>query len=257
LSTASDRPFTSTHASAEPDSVSGAAVACLSTAEFHAAVLAVEPKVAVFDCDGTLWSGDAGSAFMHWSVETGLLSREASDWLDARYRAYQRGKVSEAAICGAMVQVYEGLREDEVRRAAARFFAGRIERNIFPQMLELVAALQERGCEIWAVSSTNDWVVEEGVRRFNIAANRVLCARVAIVEGIVTDRLLDVPTDEGKVAALAGAGVTRPDAVFGNSIHDAAMLSIGRRAFPVNPSLGLLELAAMEEWPVYLPASVR
>lgn len=248
-------PFTSSHASADSASASGLAVKALSTAEFHAAVLALEPRIAVFDCDGTLWSGDAGTGFMRWSVDTGLLSREAADWLDARYRAYQRGEVSEIGICGEMVQVYQGLREEEVRRAAARFFAEKIERNIFPEMLEVVTALEQRGTEIWAVSSTNDWVVEEGVRRFNIPAKRVLCARVVIADGVVTDRLIDVPTDEGKVAALAAAGVDALDAVFGNSIHDAAMLAIARRAFPVNPSLGLLERAAAEGWPVFLPGS--
>jgi phosphoserine phosphatase len=256
LSSATNRPFISSHASAEAASLSGAAVQTLSTEQFHASVLTLDPKVAVFDCDGTLWSGDAGSAFMHWSVDTGLLSREAADWLDARYRGYKRGEISEVEICGEMVQVYQGLREDEVRRAAARFFASHIERNIFPEMLELVTVLQQRGTEIWAVSSTNDWVVEEGVRRFNIPADRVLCARVAVAGGTVTDRILAVPTDQGKVTALAAAGITVPDAVFGNSVHDAAMLSIARRAFPVNPSLGLLERAAAEGWPVYLPASV-
>ena len=70
----------------------------------------------VFDCDGTLWSGDAGSSFMKWSIETGLVSREAADWIDARYRAYHRNEVSEIAICGEMVQLYQGLREDELRQ---------------------------------------------------------------------------------------------------------------------------------------------
>jgi len=243
--------FINTHLAADPTSA-----ASLSTSEFHAAVLSLDPKIAVFDCDGTLWSGDAGSTFMHWTIATGLLSREAIDWLDARYRGYQRGEVSEVAICGEMVQVYQGLREAEMRRAAAQFFAEKIEPNIFPEMLALVTELQRRGCDLWAVSSTNDWVIEEGVRRFNIPANRVLSARVAIENGLVTGRILDVPTDEGKVAALATAGITSPDAVFGNSIHDAAMLSIARSAFPVNPSAGLLDHAATKRWPVYFPASV-
>jgi phosphoserine phosphatase len=229
----------------------------LSTTDFEAAVHSLTPRIAVFDCDGTLWSGDAGSAFMHWTVETGLLSRGAIDWLDGRYRKYKRGEVSELAICGEMVQVYQGLREDEVRRAARDFFRAKIERNIFPEMQRLIAALQRDNVEIWAVSSTNDWVIEEGVQRFNIPANRVLAARVAVVNGIVTDRLLDVPTDEGKVAALARAGITHPDAVFGNSVHDTAMLAIARRAFPVNPTSALTERSAAEGWPVYFPASVR
>lgn len=229
----------------------------LETSEFHAAVHALSPSVAVFDCDGTLWSGDAGSSFMNWTIDTGLVSREAADWIDTRYRGYKRGEVSELAICGEMVQLYQGLREDEMRRAAKTFFANRIERNIFPEMLELVTELRNRGVDIWAVSSTNDWVIEEGAQRFGIPANRVLAARVQVKNGVVSDTIVDVPTDEGKVTALARAGVTRPDAVFGNSVHDAAMLAIARLAFPVNPTPALLERSAREGWPVYYPASVR
>jgi phosphoserine phosphatase len=229
----------------------------LSTSEFHASVRALSPKVAVFDCDGTLWSGDAGSGFMHWTIETGLVSREATDWIDARYRGYLRGEVSEVAICGEMVQMYQRLREDEMRRAAKVFFESRIEQNIFPEMHSLVDELRGKGVDIWAVSSTNNWVIEEGVSRFGIPANRVLSARVEVKDGLVTDGLLDVPTDEGKVAALARAGITAPDAVFGNSVHDAAMLAIARQAFPVNPTPALEERSAQEGWAVYYPASVR
>ena len=74
--------------------------------------------------------------------------------------------------------------------------------------------------------------------------------------GVVTDVIQDVPTDEGKVTALRRAGVLTPDAVFGNSVHDAAMLAIARRAFPVNPSAALVERSVLEGWPVYYPASV-
>jgi phosphoserine phosphatase len=228
----------------------------LITAEFHAAVHALAPAVAVFDCDGTLWSGDAGVGFMRWTVDGGLLSREAIGWLDDRYRAYLRGEVSELAICGEMVQIYQGLRESEMRSAAAEFFAARIEKNIFPEMQLLVRDLQARGSEIWAVSSTCNWVVEEGMSRFEIPPGRILATRVAVVEGFVTPTLIDVPTDEAKVASLARVGITQPDAVFGNSIHDAAMLAIARRAFPIDPSPALLARCAQENWPVYFPASV-
>jgi phosphoserine phosphatase len=115
-----------------------------------------------------------------------------------------------------------------MRAAAAEFFSTQIEPNIFPEMLALITDLQAAGTDIWAVSSTCDWVVEEGVRRFAIPPTRVLSARVSAADGIVTNILLDVPTDEGKVASLARAGITAPDAVFGNSIHDAAMLAIAR-----------------------------
>ena len=225
----------------------------LSPEEFREAVLLVEPRVAVFDCDGTLWSGDAGSAFMRWSIETGLASREMADWIGGRYEGYLRGEVSEAAICGEMVQMYSGLRDEEMRRAAAVFVEAHVRRGIFPEMLELARELGARGAEVWAVSSTNDWVIEEGVREFGIGPERVLAARVEVTGGRVTGRLLGVPTDEAKVTALAGAGVGRPDVVFGNSGHDAAMLGIARRAFAVNPTAALRERSAAEGWAVFLP----
>jgi phosphoserine phosphatase len=171
---------------AAPSASAPSAPVVLNTADFHARVHALSPKVAVFDCDGTLWSGDAGSTFMWWTMEQGLLSRESTDWLTARYAAYRRGEVSELAICGEMVQVYEGLRESELRRAAAEFFARNIERNIFPEMLQLVTELHQNGTEIWAVSSTCDWVVEEGVKRFNIPAQRGLAACVEMADGRAT-----------------------------------------------------------------------
>ena len=59
---------------------------------------------------------------MVWSIEQGLVSRSSSDWMDTRYRAYLAGSVEEARICGEMVQVYAGLREQELRAAAARYF---------------------------------------------------------------------------------------------------------------------------------------
>jgi len=224
-------------------------------------VLAVEPRIAVFDCDGTLWSGDAGSAFMRWSFETRLLSPTAVAWLSRRYQGYQRGEVSELAICGEMVQVYRGLPVSTLRQAAAEFFREHVQPNIFPEMLELVAELERRGTEIWAVSSTCDWVIEEGVKHFNIPPERVLAASVFSIDGIATDRLRDVPTDEGKVAALARAGIStaakQPDCVFGNSIHDAAMLAIARAAFAVNPSPALAEAAAAAGWAMYYPIGIQ
>ena len=228
----------------------------LSAADFHRTVLALAPRIAVFDCDGTLWSGDAGYGFMLWSIKTGLVSRNAADWIDSRYRLYRTGDISELAICGEMVQLYTGLEESELRRAAATFFHSQIQPHIFPEMQRLVADLQSTGCEIWAVSSTNNWVIEEGVRDFGISPDKILSARVAIVDGLTTSTLIDVPTDEGKALSLQRVDRAQPDVVFGNSIHDAAMLALARAPFAVNPTPGLLEIAAERNWPVFIPAGI-
>jgi len=224
--------------------------------EFEQSVLSHSPAIAVFDCDGTLWGGDAGYGFMVWSIDQGLVSRNSSDWIDAQYRLYLTGDVSEEEICGEMVQLYADLHEDELRRAAADYFLQHIEPHIFPELRTLIAKLQAHGTDIWAVSSTNNWVIDEGVSRFNIPADRVLSARVRVNEGRITSDLIEVPTGPAKVTALNRVGITNPDAVFGNSIHDEAMLAIAKHPYPVNPSPALLESAARRNWPVFYPQSV-
>ncbi len=221
--------------------------------EFERLVFDSNPKVAVFDCDGTLWSGDAGFGFMAWSLEKGLVSRSTSDWVDTRYRAYLAGNVSELDMCGEMVQIYAGLRDEELRAAAARYVRKFVQPRVFAEMAALVAALGKAGVVLWAVSSTNKWVVAEGVRDFGIPEERILAAEVRVADGLITTEILDVPTDEGKAVALARVGLTRPDAVFGNSVHDLAMLKMARNAFPVNPSPALLEAAAKNGWGYFQP----
>lgn len=230
----------------------------LGGSQWAADVLARAPRVAVFDCDGTLWRGDGGFGFMHWSFAQGLVPEQARLALLARYTLYQAGTVTEAEICGEMVQVYAGLQESRLRQAASVFFREQIEPGIFPEVHALLAALCERGTEIWAVSSTCDWVVEAGVvERFGIPPHRVLAAHVRIRDGRATDELLAVPTDEAKAEALYAAGVPHPDAVFGNSIHDLAMLALARDPYPINPSDALRSHAEAAGWPVFWPAGVR
>ncbi len=225
----------------------------LSAAEFLETTLALKPAIAVFDCDGTLWSGDAGYGFMIWSLEQGLVSRNASDWIDSRYRLYRAGEVSEAAMCGEMVQLYAGLHEDDMRRASTEYFRTHIEANIFPVMRTVLKRLRTLGTDIWAVSSTNNWVIEAGLKQLEIPANKILAARVGVANGIITSELLDVPTDEGKALALQNVGIFAPDVVYGNSIHDAAMMRLAKHPFAVNPSTELTRTASASGWPIFHP----
>lgn len=225
--------------------------------EFEHLVLDSGLRIAVFDCDGTLWGGDAGYGFMAWSLEEGLVSRSISDWMDTRYRAYRAGHVTEAEMCGEMVQMYAGLREQELRAASARYFDEFIRPRIFEEMAILIDRLRGRAVDLWAVSSTNRWVISEGVRDFGIPENRVLAAEVRVDSGLITGELVDVPTGAGKAAALRRAGLPQPDAVFGNSIHDLAMLEMARHAFPINPSPALIAAAGRHGWGYFRPAAAE
>lgn len=227
----------------------------ISSSEFLERVRAAQPQTAVFDFDGTLWPGDAGSGFMRWTIETGLLSPGATERILSRHAAYHRGEVDEITICGEMTQIYSGLSERAVRESAARYFADHVRPHFFPAMISLVHELQAAGTQVWAVSSTNNWMIEEGVRELGIAPERVLAACVAVEDGLVRETLRDVPSDEGKAASLNRVGLTQPDVVFGNSVHDFHMLEMARHPFAVNPSDALAEKAAERGWSIYYPAA--
>jgi phosphoserine phosphatase len=131
--------------------------------------------------------------------------------------------------------------------------SGFLPGRVFEEMESLVRVLGEAGVELWAVSSTNKWVVAEGARTFGFPEERILAAEVRVVDGIIRNEIVDVPTDEGKALALKRVGLDAPDAVFGNSVHDLAMLEMARHAFPVNPSPALLEAAAKKGWGYFRP----
>jgi phosphoserine phosphatase len=155
------------------------------------------------------------------------------------------------------VQVHRGIPVPKILAAAKKFFAAVVEQRIFPEMQELARRLMAAGREVWAVSSTNDWVVIEGVKRFGIPAERVLAAAVRLIDGIATDELIQIPSDEGKRIALRKVLTRKLDASFGNSIHDVAMLELAGRAFAINPNPDLASIAQKRGWTIYQPELPR
>ena len=222
--------------------------------DFIESVLSLKPTVATFDCDGTLWSGDAGEGFFSWELEQGLVSKEVAEWARARYADYKAGQVAEEVMCGEMVTMHRGLREEVVQQAANTYFAQGIASNIFPEMHELVQRLRASRCDVWAVSSSCQWIIRSGMRSFGIPQNRILAAEVAVENGTVTGRLIRVPSGPGKPEAIRAVLKSAPDCAFGNAIWDREMLAMSKHPFAINPNPNLKEVALANGWTVYMPA---
>jgi phosphoserine phosphatase len=225
----------------------------LSSRDFVESVLRIAPRVAAFDCDGTLWSGDAGETFFDWEIRTGVVSTEVARAMRARYAEYKAGKVSEEDMCGEMVTMHKGLADAAVMSAATEFMGSVFPGHVFPELRQLVDRLHDNGCEVWAVSSSNEWVIRAGMAQFGITPDRILAAKVAVENGILTDRLLRVPSGPGKPEALREAVKKEIDAAFGNSRWDTEMLAMARHGFAVNPNPDLEALALERGWTVYYP----
>ena len=189
---------------------------------------------------------------MVWSIDQGLVSRSTSDWLDTRYRAYLAGTVDEATMCGEMVQIYAGLREQELRGAASRYFSEHVSPPFFrrwpPSSTRCANPTSNSGPLVPPTSGL--FPKASAVLAF---PKNVLAAEVKVVDGLITSELVDVPTGPAKAAALRRVGLPHPDVVFGNSLHDLAMLEIAAHPFPVNPSPALLEECAKRGWGYFRP----
>jgi phosphoserine phosphatase len=227
----------------------------LTTSQTHfiESVLALNPRVATFDCDGTLWSPDAGEGFFAWELDQGLVAKEVATWARVRYADYKAGLVPEDVMCGEMVTMHRGLRDEDVQRACDTYFPQAIAPAVFPEMRELIARLLAAKCDVWAVSSSNQWIIRSAMMFFGVAPNRILATETTIENGIITDRLIRVPSGAGKVEAILSAIPSPPDCAFGNAIWDREMLAMAQHPYVINPNPDLKQIAAARNWKVYQP----
>ncbi len=221
--------------------------------QFIESVLQLGPRVAAFDCDGTLWSGDAGETFFDWELRRGVVSEGVSIAMRARYAEYKAGNVTEDDMCGEMVTMHKGLSDSAMMESATEFMTSHFPGRMFSEMKELVQQLHGQGCEIWAVSSSNEWLIRAGMKEFGILEDRILAAKAELDHGIVTDKLVRVPSGPGKPKALREVVGKEIHAAFGNSRWDVDMLAMATHAFAVNPNPDLETIAQQNGWTIYFP----
>jgi phosphoserine phosphatase len=224
--------------------------------EFIESVLRLQGRLAAFDCDGTMWSGDAGESFFWWELDNGMVSEEVASWARARHADYRAGHVSEEIMCGEMVTLHNGLQEKPIQQAADRFFEANLASGIFPEIQSLIRRLIENGCEVWAVSSSNQWIIRSAMPHFGISADHILATEVKVVDGRVTDELIRVPSGQGKPDAIREVIRRIPDSTFGNSIWDREMLAMSPHPFAINPRPELETIALDRGWKIYVPEAV-
>jgi len=156
-----------------------------------------------------------------------------------------------------MVTMHQGMAETALLNAAGEFMEHAFSSRIFPEMQELVSRLQGNGCDVWAVSSSNEWVIRAGMKAFGILEDRILATRVELANGFITDRLVRIPSGPGKPKALREVVKKDIGAAFGNSRWDADMLAIARHAFAVDPNPDLEAAARERGWTIYFPDEIR
>ena len=176
------------------------------------------------------------------------MTPRVGDAMRARYLEYKAGKVSEDDMCGEMVTMHKGMTEAVMMKAASYFMERAFPGHIFPEMQELVGRLQGNGCDVWAVSSSNEWIIRAGMKWFGIAEDHILATKVELENGVITDRLTCIPSGPGKPQALREVVKKEIDAAFGNARWDTEMLAMAKHAFAINPNPDLETTARQRGW---------
>lgn len=150
-----------------------------------------------------------------WAVRlhVGLSPAQMSDWSAAAIRSELQRQME--------LQRFIGLdgRTAKVARGV----------RILSEIRDLIAALHRAGAQVWIVSATNRWTVQQFAPLVGVSPRRVLGNEVHVEEGRLTDRTREPALyREGKTAVIAREIGTIPDLVVGDAMTDFEMLAQAR-----------------------------
>lgn len=202
-----------------------------------------ERKVAVFDCDGTLF-GQAP----HYLADEALYQYAKEHYSGKKdKRSKQKMEIVNKLLHGnntGMQYVKEriaflsGMTTEEVVRMGIDCFHQKYEGKFYPQMRTLLADLKSYGFEIWVVTASPELLYQGFVHKaLGIPVERILGVRSVVRNDTVTNTLVyPVPQDEGKAEVIQTFIKAKPLFVGGNSRGDMEMMnqSVGLKLI-INP----------------------
>ncbi len=203
--------------------------------------------IAVFDHDRTVVRPDLGEQFMKWMLRKRHFPRQGQQALQRAWRRHQQGRLEDLELFKLAVTAMAGLKESRVRELAARYYRlgfGGFEGQIFAPQRALIEELQRRGVEVYLVSASSPWLIEESAKRLGVPAGRVIAMTAEVdASGRLTRELTPpLPWKEGKVDAIRARGLTARGPIIlaaGDSAGDLRMLELpaasGGLSLAVNP----------------------
>ena len=202
-----------------------------------------ERKVAVFDCDGTLFGQTP-----YYLADEALYEFAKNNYAD-KNDSLSKAKMAiiDTLLHGDNVGVnylkyriefLSGLTPEEIKNIGEDCFHDKYQRKFYPEMRELLANLNIYGFEIWVLTASPELLYQQFVHEnLGIPENRILGVKSVVSDGKVTNKLVyPIPQDEGKAEAIQTFIKAQPLFVGGNSRGDLEMMneSVGIKLI-VNP----------------------
>ena len=201
-------------------------------------------KVAVFDCDGTLF----GQAPYY------LADEALYDYAKRTYAgktdplSVQKMQIVDSLINGDNVGVnfvqnrvrfLSGMTAEEIQELGNDMFHEKYQHKMYPEMKQLISNLENYGFEVWILSASPELLYQRFcAEQLGLPEDRILGVKSRVGEGgIVTDELVyPVSQDEGKADVVRTFIKADPLFVGGNSRGDLEMMntSVGLKLM-INP----------------------
>jgi HAD superfamily hydrolase (TIGR01490 family) len=216
-------------------------------------------RLALFDLDHTLLSGDSDVLWCEFLMNEGVLDRAAfQPRNDEMARRYGESTVSAQDFCEFYVSTLAGRTLGEWRHWCERFLNDVVEPRIPASAIELVESHRGRGDRLVLTTATNRVLTELTAARLGIAD--LLATEVELVDGRCTGRTRDVLNmREGKVTRLRSwlveQGVDPDPALasatfYSDSSNDLPLLQAVGHPVVVDPDAGLRRHAQARGWRV-------
>jgi HAD superfamily hydrolase (TIGR01490 family) len=214
-------------------------------------------RLALFDLDHTLLSGDSDVLWCDFLLAQGLLD----EGFRARNRhmaaAYTAGSVTPADYCNFYASTLAGHGENYWQPLRERFLQEVIRPRIPADARALLQQHRDAGHMLVLTTATNR--VVSALTAIDLGVDHYLATEVEVIDGLFTGRtqgVLNMRT--GKVdrlrAWLQGQGQTeavlKQAAFYTDSINDLPLLSVVRRPVVVDPDSRLESAALRKGWKV-------
>jgi phosphoserine phosphatase len=205
-----------------------------------------EPRLALWDADGTLWENDIADDCTIWMIGTGRI-KTGHQWAE-----YKRIYAEDApAGCRYLLTFFAGLSLEQLTAHVNSYWREFMKLDYIEEPVEGLHYLAARGFETWVVTgSPTDFLFP-------------LCDRLPVQKIVGMD--FEVDGDgilTGRHAGISCAGPGKAEKVVslwphpiqfaaGNALLDEAMLRLARDvAWAVHPHPDLAEIAKREGWEV-------
>jgi len=215
-------------------------------------------KLALFDLDNTLLTGDSDYEWGQFLVDRGVLDRSSYEAQNAAYfEQYKAGTLDIHEYLGFALRPLAEHTPEDLARWHAEFMRTRIAPMIGAAARALVRAHLERGELCAIVTATNSFVTAPIAHAFGVT--HLIATEPESHDGRFTGRVAGTPCfREGKIACVDAwlSALGRPlaqfdeSAFYSDSHNDLPLLERVSRPVAVDPDAQLAAEAARRGWTV-------